>query len=221
MLAAVVAGCASGPPAGEVASAARAALMAAPLCCTSLAEAPRSPLPRQETLVPIDAGRPVFEFDGKRAYFVIYELPAYETPYSILVESRPGDASSTRGSDGAWGMTASKAKTLLMPGVLMLDAEFRPQRSYGTDMLRPRGDSLEQTVFVNLSNAVERYVALYGVNRDGIVVSSYSTVTSTPIVAGPYMFTMIGGQDQKSQIHYSPVGNLRVSVSGLTPKPAP
>lgn len=216
----LLSGCATSPPATDTVAAARAALAAATLCCTTLAEAPRTPLPMQETSLLIGIDRPVFAFDGRRAFFVLFELPRFVVPYSILVESQPSDASATFEKDGGlFGASTSAAKTLLTPGIVMLDEAFGSLRRFGLHGLRPRGDGLERTIFVNASNDGERYIAIYGIDREEVMTKSYGVVTSTPIFAGGVTGFVISGQDRIARIHFAPTGELRVKVQGV-PLPA-
>jgi hypothetical protein len=213
-------GCATAPPATDTVAAGRSALAAAAPCCTTLAEAPRTPLPLEETSMLIGVDRPVFDFDGRRAFFVLFELPRFTVPYSILVDSQPSDAAATlEKGGGLFGVSSSAAKTLLTPGVLMLDENFRTLRRFDHNGLRPRGDGLERTVFVNASNDAERYIAIYGIDREEVVTKTYGVVTSTPIIAGGVGGVFISGQDQTARIHFAPTGVLRVKVDGL-PLPA-
>lgn len=213
-------GCATAPPATDTVAAARAALAAATSCCTTLAEAPRTPLPLEETSLLIGIDRPVFDFDGRRAFFVLFELPRFTVPYSILVESQPSDAAaSVEKGGGLLGFSTSAAKTLLTPGILMLDDAFSTLRRFDHNGLRPRGDGLERTIFINASNDGERYIAIYGIDREEVMTKTYGVVTSTPIIAGGVGGVFISGQDQTARIHFAPTGALRVKVQGL-PLPA-
>jgi hypothetical protein len=214
----VLMGCATEPSAVDAVSAAQSALASAPLCCSFLADAPRSPLPLQSTLVSIGIDRPVFAFNGQRAFFVLYELPAFSAPYSILVESQPVDMPTTyEKGGGLFGASSATAKTLMAVAIAMLDAGFSQQRVFDSGTMRPRGEGLEQTVFVNDSNATERYIAIYGVDRREVVSKTYSNITVTPVMAGGVVGTMIGGEDRTGRIHFSPTGVLRLTVSGLAP----
>lgn len=211
-------GCATAPSAVDTVAAAQSALATAPLCCSSLADAPRSPLPLQNALVSIGIDRPVFAFNGQRAFFVLYELPAYSAPYSILVESQPVDMPRTlENSGGLFGASSATEKTLMAVAIAMLDVGFSQQRAFDSGTMRPRGESLEQTVFVNDANATERYIAIYGVDRKEVVSKTYSSMTVTPVMAGGVVGTMISGEDRTGRVHFSPTGVLRLSVSGLAP----
>lgn len=202
-LAMVLAGCAQIPPGTKVVAAGKQALDAAPLCCASLATAQRGALPLQPQQVEIDAKAQAFDFGGNKAFFVLYELPAYAKPYSILLTSLAG---------GQQGDVA-----LLVPRVALYDADFKVTRFFDEKTLRNRGDNLERTVFVNPSNAQERYIAVYGSDLSASIERAYSMVTVTPVAAGPVMFNLYGGRDGKSVLRSSPVGKLQIEVQGLAP----
>lgn len=205
---AALAGCAAAPAGRQVAADARAALEVAPLCCKSLDGARRQPLPVAAPVeVVIDTGAQAFDFGGNKAYFVLYELPPFERPYSVRLTSH---------ADGPLNDAA-----LLIPRVAMYDAHFKPLRFFDEKTLRNRGNNLERTVFVNPANAGERFLAIYGSDMNASIERAYSMVTVTPVVAGPVIFNMVSGQDGVSKLHSAPVGKLTIEVLGLQPPPAP
>lgn len=189
--------------ADKVVEESHATLAAAPVCCGSLAQAQRQWLPLSgpsELLV--DATAQVFDFGGNKAYFVLMELPPYQKPYSIeirsKVESLPG------------GTTA------FVPRVAMYDAAFELTRFFDVNSLRQRAQTLERTVFINPSNAGERYLAIYGSDPSASIDRRFQTVTVVPMVAGPVVFNMVaGGTDSVSRLHSSPTGRLNLVVTGL------
>jgi hypothetical protein len=201
-MAAVLAGCAT--PGKDVVAAGSVDLAAAPLCCgATLAEAPRKPLPpaAQPLALALDKASPAWNFGGVKAYFVLFELPAYGQPYSFTITSQP--------SAGIGDLA------LLIPRVALYDAQWQPTRYFEEKTLRNRGNQLERTVFVNPGNASERYVAIFGSDLSASIERSYQMVTSTPVFAGPVMFNMVSGHDGKSVLRSSPVGNLTLQVHGL------
>jgi hypothetical protein len=200
--AALLAGCAT--PGKDVVAAGSVDLAAAPLCCgATLAEAPRKPLPAaaQPLALALDKASPAWSFGGVKAYFVLFELPAYSQPYSFTITSQP--------SAGIGDLA------LLIPRVALYDAQWQPTRYFEEKTLRNRGNQLERTVFVNPGNAGERYVAIFGSDLSASIERSYQMVTSTPVFAGPVMFNMVSGHDGKSVLRSSPVGNLTLQVHGL------
>jgi hypothetical protein len=184
-------------------SEAKQALDAALICCTTLAEAARAPLPTTEADLDIGpATAQAFDFGGNKAFFKLFELPPYSRVYSIVISS------------ASEGTVADLA--LFIPRVALYDADFKVTRFFDEKTLRNRGDTLERTVFVNPSNAAERYLAVFGSDLSASIERSYSAVTVTPVFAGPVAFNIYGGVDGKSTLRSSPAGRLRIEVQGLT-----
>jgi hypothetical protein len=180
------------------------ALAGAPLCCESLKTAKRSPLPGSagEVEVLIDRTAQAFNFGGSKAFFVLYELPAFKKTYSIGITSNPQ------------GPITDVA--LLIPRVALYDADFNVTRFFDEKTLRNRGNALERTVFINPDNAKERYIAIFGSDLSSSIERAYSMVTVTPIFAGPVVFNWVSGTDGKSLLRSSPTGSLKLEVQGLT-----
>lgn len=174
----------------------------AKLCCTTLAEAKRTKLTIEKTRVLVDKTMSAFDFGGSKAFFVLYELPVYTKPYSLLVTSVPS------------GQITDAA--LFIPRIAIYDAEFKPTRFFDEKTLRNRGNTLERTVFINPQNAQERFVAIFGSDLSASIERAYSEVTVTPVMVGPAVFNMYGGQDGKSMLRSSPTGALELEVQGLT-----
>lgn len=181
----------------------KAALDAAPLCCRTLATAQALPLPTDPKPVDvvIDKTSQAFDFGGNKAFFVLYRLPAFDQPYSVVVTSLAG------------GTLADVA--LLVPRMATYDAEFKVLRYFDEKTLRNRGNNLERTVFVNPPNRDERYLAIYGSDLSASIERAYSMVTVTPVMAGPVMFNVYSGVDGKSTLRSAPAGKLQVEVKGL------
>jgi hypothetical protein len=198
-----IAGCAT--PGRDVVASGQADLAAAPMCCESLAQAPRQPLPvgKEPAIVTIDKKSPAWSFGGNKAFFVLYELPPFDKPYSLTVTSQ---------ATAAIGDLA-----LLIPRVALYGEAFQPLRFFDEKTLRNRGNDLERTVFMNASNAGERYIAIFGSDLSASIERSYQMVTTTPVVAGPVIFNMVSGHDGKSVLRSSPVGQLTIEVHGLAP----
>jgi len=177
------------------------ALDDAPVCCTTLATARRQPLPAQPVEVVVDHTAQAFDFGGSKAFFVLYELPAFRETYSIVLTSLAA---------GTLDDTA-----LLIPRVALYDRDFRVVRHFDEKTLRNRGNNLERTVFINPANASERYIAIYGSDLSASMERAYSMVTVTPLVAGPVVMNMYSGSDGKSTLRSSPAGKLHIEVRGL------
>jgi hypothetical protein len=206
---AALSGCGTPTPNGKsVLAYGQASLDATPLCCTAggLAEASRSALPLAPTNVEIDQRAQAHDFGGNKAFFVLYELPKFTEPYAIKLVSRP---------KGTMDDVA-----ILVPRVAMYDASFRLTRFFDDKTLRNRGNDLERTVFINPQDAAERYIAIHGSNLSASIERAYSMMTVTPVVAGPVMFNMYGGQDGKSTLRSAPTGSVQIEVQGpISAKP--
>jgi hypothetical protein len=176
-------------------------LDAAPVCCKTLATAKVAKLPLEKTTVVVDKTAQAFDFGGNKAFFRLYELPAFAKTYSVVITSEP---------DGTLADLA-----LFLPRVTFYDAQFQPTRHFDEKTLRNRGNSAERTVFINPQNASEKFVAVYGSDLSASIERAYSMVTVTPVMAGPYMFNMYGGQDGKSTIRSAPTGRFELEVQGL------
>jgi hypothetical protein len=200
---ALLAGCATVPSGQKLLADGQAALDAAPLCCSDrgLASAQRSALPLVPASIEIDGHAQAHDFGGNKAFFAMYELPAYSTPYAIKLTSRPK------------GGLADVA--ILVPRVALYDADFKLTRYFDDKTLRNRGNDLERTVFINPGDARERYIAIHGSNLSASIERAYSMVTVTPVVAGPVIFNMYGGQDGKSVLRSAPTGTVQLEVQGL------
>lgn len=184
----------------------RIALERTNVCCRSLETAARRPLPAGPVVVEIDAAAQAFNFGGNKAFFVLYELPPFTQAYSIAITSNPGGSL----NDSA----------IFIPRVAMYDDQFNVVRFFDEKTLRNRGNTLERTVFINPANKDERYLAVYGSDLSASIERSYSMVTVTPVVAGPFVFNMYGGHDAKSTLRSSPLGRLNVEVLGLVAPPS-
>lgn len=205
-IASLMAGCA-GPAGSQRVADSRAELEAALPCCTSFASAGRAPLPagKDAAVVVIDRNRQVFDFGSHKAYFVLYELPRFRQAYSVEVTSE------------SQGPHADA--TVFLPRLTLLDSAFGVTRTFDDKKLRHRGSQVEQTVFINEKDAAERYLVIYGSDAATVIERNYAVVTTTPVVAGPVMFNMVSGSDQKGVLRSSPVGTVNVRVMGLEPAP--
>ena len=205
--AALLAACATVPAGIHLVAQSKRELDESSVCCMTLAEAKRTRLPIEKTQVVLDKTAQVFDFGGTKAFFVLYELPAYSKPYSIQITSVPS---------GGLNDTA-----LLIPRITIYDDDFKPTRFFDEKTLRNRGNTLERTVFINPQNIHERSIAIFGSDLSASIERTYSMVTVTPIVAGPLIFNMYGGHDGKSTLRSSPTGILQLEVQGLSVESAP
>ena len=171
------------------------------MCCVTLAEARRQVLPLEKSTLTIDHTQQAFDFGTGKTFFVLYELPVFERTYSVSINSVPG------------GPLTDMA--LFVPVVALYDAAFVRTRFFDEKTLRNRGNTLERTIFINPRDAGDKYLLVSGSSLSSSIETSYSTVTYTPVVAGPLMFNMAGGQDGKTQLRTSPTGQLEIEVGGL------
>lgn len=203
---AALAGCAA--PTGQVVVAeGSAALQRTAVCCQHLSQAARRPLPREMIDLTVDAKTAqAFDFGGSKAFFLLFELPAYDRPYSVVITSL------------AQGPIQDVA--IFIPRVAFYDASFEVTRFFDEKTLRNRGNNVERTVFVNPHNAGDRYLAVWGSDLSSSIERAYSMVTVTPIVAGPVMFNLYGGVDGKSVLRSAPTGMVRIEPQFAAPPAA-
>lgn len=205
--AAALTGCKTMPTGAQLVDEGVVAIGKAPLCCgASLATAKRLTLPAEPATIEINATLQAFNFGGNKAFFLLYELPPFSQPYSIAFTS----SASGQLNDAA----------IFVPRVALYDAQFNVVRYFDEKTLRNRGNDLERTVFINPDNKAERYLAVYGSDLSASIERSYSLVTVTPVVSGPFVFNIYNGHDGKSTLRSSPTGNLHVAVTGLKPAAA-
>lgn len=154
LMVAALAGCSMAPQPlnktvdGE-AGLAKAALLAATPCCTSLAELSYQPLLEGETRVQIDQRAAVFEFAEGRSYVAAYRLPEQSGDLLIELDSLMG-------------------KSALVPQVLMLDGNHQVTRvikarefAYQPAKLLD-GDRFEGAIYVSRqAQRPERFMVIY------------------------------------------------------------
>ncbi len=196
-----LAGCVAVPKGSEVVTLGLADLNGAAICCPTLATAAHSPLPMQKTKVQLDKTKQAFSFGGTKAFFVLYELPAYKQTYSLTVNSVP---------QGTVGDIS-----LVVPRLAFYDADFKLTRLFDEKTLRHRGNSVERTVYLNPQDAAEKYVAIFASDLSASIERAYSEVVVNTIAAGPMMFNIYSGRDGKSTLRSSPVGGLDIETQGL------
>lgn len=130
----------------------------------------------------------------------LFELPAWEGPYSIRIESL------VRG-------------TYVLPRIDMLDAEHRVLRTLAHDHFTRRGASVSTQLFVNDANARERFLLIYpdpsqlgrqetqtrggmGSAYTGVGMLFYGTDQTTTVQAverGELVFALIGERWEKAK----------------------
>ncbi|MCU7792149.1 MalM family protein [Aeromonas caviae] len=131
---------------------AKQALSQATSCCTGFNEFNYVSLPEGETLLAIDGKQPSYQFDEGMSYFAAYRLPANTGNLAITLASQV-------------------SKTVLVPKVVMLDAQFKVTRVLGESVFTYQpahlldNDRIEGKVFVDRSMpgnpATETYMVVY------------------------------------------------------------
>ncbi|MFB2874123.1 MalM family protein [Aeromonas jandaei] len=131
---------------------AKQALANAPSCCVAFKDFSYAALPEGETLLAIDSKQPAFQFDEGMSYFAAYRLP-------------------TNTGNLAISLASQVSKTVMIPKVIMLDAQFKVTRVLGDSVFSYQpahlldNDRIEGRVFVDRSMpgnpASETYMIVY------------------------------------------------------------
>lgn len=131
---------------------AKQALAQTTSCCKGFNEFSYVSLPEGETLLAIDGKQPSYQFDEGMSYFAAYRLPANTGNLAITLASQV-------------------SKTVLIPKVVMLDAQFKVTRVLGESVFSYQpahlldNDRIEGKVFVDRSMpgnpATETYMVVY------------------------------------------------------------
>ena len=131
---------------------AKQALSQASSCCQGFNEFNYVALPEGDTLLTLDGKQPSYQFDEGMSYFAAYRLPANTGNLAITLASQV-------------------SKTVLVPKVIMLDAQFKVTRVLGESVFTYQpahlldNDRIEGKVFVDRSMpgnpATETYMVIY------------------------------------------------------------
>ena len=181
-------------------------LASVPECCQTVQGLRKEPLP---VLKPVsftmDASRPVFRIGPDKSYVLAFELPRFEKPYAVTVSSL------TQGAiTDSW---------LFVPRVTLMDEHSQVTRSFSEESLRTRGRAVERTVFINPSNASERYLVVHAAALKSSYVRDVQAVTTQAVAVGTGMAYWTSGADVKAVTRSAPIGELEVSVEGLASLP--
>jgi len=195
-----LAGCASVHTGAQKVADGKKQLAEATVCCTTLEQARRRALPVEKEDLVIDGTQQAIDLGTGKTFFALYELPQFVQTYAIAITSIPT------------GPLSDMA--LLVPRVTLYDAKFTVTRYFDEKTLRNRGNQLERTIFINPQNAAERYLVISAADLSSSIETPYSMVTSTPIVAGPVVFNLVSGQDGKTTLRASPIGQILLEVQG-------
>jgi hypothetical protein len=124
----------------------------------------------------------------------LLELPPFEFPYAIRMEAPMGGG------------------TYLLPRIDILDAEFKSVRTFPAARFKRRGIEMSLEVFINPSNAPERYVLIYA-DPDHLGEQDLQTTSvSKMLFVGTGFF--IAGDDKTTARHSASEGKLTVSLVG-------
>ena len=181
---------------------AKQALSQATSCCTGFNEFNYVSLPEGETLLAIDGKQPSYQFDEGMSYFAAYRLPANTGNLAITLASQV-------------------SKTVLVPKVIMLDAQFKVNRVLGESVFAYQpahlldNDRIEGRVFVDRSMpgnpATETYMVVYAPANE--------TAGSTTILHPAKAFARANGTvepDIKDPvIPHSPWGLVQIKVTDM------
>lgn len=131
---------------------AKQALSQATSCCAAFSDFNYVALPEGDTLLALDSKQPSFQFDEGMSYFAAYRLPANTGNLAISIASQV-------------------SKTVLIPQVIMLDAQFKVTRVLGESVFSYQpahlldNDRIEGKLFVDRSMpgnpAAETYMIVY------------------------------------------------------------
>lgn len=169
-----------------------------------VAELHKEPLPVLKPMTyAMDGTRPVFRVGEGKSYVLAFELPRFDRPYSITVSSL------TQGAiTDSW---------LFVPRVTLMDERSVVTRTFPEDSLRTRGRAVERTVFINPSNAAERYLLVHAAPLSSAYVRDVQMVVTQTYSSGPMIAHWTSGADVKATTRSAPIGEVEVSVEGLTP----
>jgi hypothetical protein len=168
------------------------------LCCKSLADAKTIPLPteRAEFLITPEVAQ-LFDFDGTRSLFLLFQLPEYKAPYTLILTSLPK------------GLVD---RTLFLPSITFLGADFRERRAVDAKSGRTRGGIVEHAAFVNEKDSGDRYLLIRSAGIEGQATQTVPQLTTTPIIAGPVIFMWTDGRDTQVRTMTAPTGVIRIEL---------
>ncbi|MFM5240774.1 MalM family protein [Aeromonas rivipollensis] len=178
---------------------AKQALSQATSCCAGFNEFNYVSLPEGETLLTIDGKQPSYQFDEGMSYLAAYRLPVNTGNLAITLASQV-------------------SKTVLVPKVVMLDAQFKVTRVLGESVFTYQpahlldNDRIEGKVFVDRSMpgnpATETYMVVYAPADE----LSGSTTILHPAKAFARANGTVEPDIKDPVIPYSPWGLLQIKV---------
>jgi hypothetical protein len=161
------------------------------------------PLPAKPQVFEINDTLPVTKVDQNNGYALKFVLPAFQTPYSIVLQG----FSNVQTSDGNILMFA--------PVVYLLDEQHQITRQFSAkDLVRRGAFNLERTIFMNPKNAQERYLVISGdLDGESFDRKVASSNQGAVYVAGAGSISWATGSESKNTIFYSPVGSVLIKVN--------
>jgi hypothetical protein len=125
---------------------------------------------------------------------VLLALPPLDSPYSIRIAA------------------PTQRSFYLQPRIEMLDAQYQPLRSYSAERLKRRGTELSLEVFMNGTNAAERFVLLYADPEHLADTDQKTTSQSRTLFVGTGF--VIVGDDKTASLRSVTEGGVTVQLLG-------
>ena len=176
-------------------------LQQASICCSQLSEIQYLPLVYNEPLT-VRVGEdksPARYFDKNKSFFLAVQLPKFEGPYEVQIQSIPIN------------------KQLFLPNSLILDDNYRIIEKIPNSVFDISNGNGSYKFFVNRNEGF-RYLVLYATDIGKESEMRTIGITTVPIVAGPVVFNYSTGTDTKSKIKTAEGGELTVRVIKYQPK---
>ncbi|MGL4251235.1 MAG: MalM family protein [Aeromonas sp.] len=179
-------------------------LGSATVCCSSISELQYQPLvAEQERVIAIDGRSPVFNFPEGKSYYAAFKLPTHSGDLKITVA----------------GLID---KTLFNPTVLLLDSQFKPTRTIGSDIITYKparmldGDRVEGTFTIDRS-----YVGNPNNETYMVIYTTQATLSQTTQAMSPskMMAKALSVQDYGAKdplIPHSAWGVVKIDVEDMS-----
>lgn len=179
-------------------------LGSATVCCTSINELQYQPLAaEQKRVVAIDGSSPAFNFPEGKSYYAAFKLPTNSGDLKITVA----------------GLID---KTLFNPTVLLLDAQFKPTRTIGADIITYKparmldGDRVEGVFTIDRS-----YVGNPNNETYMVIYTTQATLSQTTQAMSPskMMAKSLSVQDYGAKdplIPHSAWGVVKIDVEDMS-----
>ena len=149
----------------------------------------------QRATIELTAASPAFVFPSGKSYFAAFELPPFDGPYRIKIDS----------------YLLGDENEIFLPVVLTLNGQHYVARSFPEDLFRPattalNGNSgpprtLTATIEVGEVERTERYLVI--LTREDLL--------------GAWISTSSSNGEERSRIRTAPVGRLLLRVEQIVP----